>query len=157
MESSPDLTLLFTALSAACDTEVRERMARAGHPDVRTVHGYVFQHLLVGPARITDLADLLGMTAQGASKVVAEMERVGYAKRTTDPQDSRVRQVSLTEHGRDAVEAGRAARAEVTRNLLAHLEDGGDALVGGLDLLAHRTGALTALLARRLRPHPPVG
>ncbi|QFZ24072.1 MarR family transcriptional regulator [Saccharothrix syringae] len=127
-------------------------MADAGHPGVRTVHGYVFQHLLVGPVRVTDLADLLGMTAQGASKVVAEMERVGYAVRRPDPHDSRVRLVEMTPRGHEAVAAGRAARAEVTAELLAGLGDDAGPVVRALDSLADRTGAMRDLMARRLRP-----
>ncbi|WP_211268981.1 MarR family winged helix-turn-helix transcriptional regulator [Saccharothrix syringae] len=152
MPSTPDLTLLFTALAASCDAAVRARMADAGHPGVRTVHGYVFQHLLVGPVRVTDLADLLGMTAQGASKVVAEMERVGYAVRRPDPHDSRVRLVEMTPRGHEAVAAGRAARAEVTAELLAGLGDDAGPVVRALDSLADRTGAMRDLMARRLRP-----
>ncbi|MFC6092090.1 MarR family winged helix-turn-helix transcriptional regulator [Saccharothrix lopnurensis] len=152
MPSSPDLTLLLTALAASCDAAVRARLVAAGHDEVRTVHGYVFQHLLVGPVRVTDLADLLGMTAQGASKVVAEMERVGYVVRRPDPGDSRVRLVEMTPRGYEAVEAGRAARAAVTAELLASLGTGADRVVDSLHDLADRTGALRDLMARRLRP-----
>lgn len=152
MPSSPDLTLLFTALAASCDAAVRARMADAGHHEARTVHGYVFQHLLVGPVRVTDLADRLGMTAQGASKVVAEMERVGYAVRRPDPHDSRVRLVEMTPRGHEAVEAGRAARAAVTAELLALLGPDADRVVDALHELGDRTGALRDLMARKLRP-----
>lgn len=148
-----DLSLLFTALAAACDAEVRGRMAAAGHAEVRTVHGYVFQHLLGGPVRVSDLAGLLGMTPQGASKVVAEMERIGYLTRRADPEDQRARVVELTGHGRDAVEAGRTARAAVTAELRAVLgETAAGDLVSSLDRLADHTGAMRELLARRLRP-----
>ncbi|GAA3853480.1 hypothetical protein GCM10022243_18890 [Saccharothrix violaceirubra] len=152
MDSSDDLTLLFTALSAACDVDVRRRMAAAGHHEVRTIHGYVFRHLLDGPIRITDLADLLGMTAQGASKVVADMERAGYASRSPDPHDSRVRLVSLTRRGHEAVRISRRARADVTGELLATLGPEGDKLITALRRLSDHTDALPDLLARRLRP-----
>lgn len=153
LSTDRDLTLLFTALSAACDAAVRKRMADAGHGEVRTVHGYVFQHLLTGPVRVTDLADLLGMTAQGASKVVAEMERVGYAERHIDPHDSRVRLVEITARGREAVAEGRRARAAVTTELLDTLGPKADDLLDSLNHLSDHTNALQELLARRLRPH----
>ncbi|WP_199443788.1 MarR family winged helix-turn-helix transcriptional regulator [Umezawaea beigongshangensis] len=152
MPSTPDLTLLFTALAASCDAAVRARMVEAGHDRVRTVHGYVFQHLLPGPVRVSDLADLLGMTAQGASKVVAEMERTGYVARRPDPQDSRARLVEMTPRGHEAVDAGRAARAAVTAELSADLGPDGDTVIASLRDLAERTGALRELMARRLRP-----
>ncbi|WP_432924093.1 MarR family winged helix-turn-helix transcriptional regulator [Microbispora sp. CA-135349] len=148
---SSDLTLLFTALAAACDAEVRARMAAAGHDRVRTVHGYVFQHLLTGPVRVSDLAGLLGMTPQGASKAAAEMERIGYVARRTDPGDQRARMIELTPYGRAAIEAGRAARAAVSARMLGLLDRPEEFLVS-LNHLGEETGALRELLARRLRP-----
>lgn len=147
----PDLTLLFTALAAACEERVRARMAEAGHPGVRPVHGYVFQHLLTGPVRVTDLAGLLGMTPQGASKVAAEMERIGYVTRRVSGDDQRVRAIELTERGHAAVEAGRAARRAVTGELLAGLPDP-EPFLDALTALSDRTGALDDLMARRLKP-----
>ena len=156
MKSIPpeqDLPLLFAALNAATNAEVVRRLAAAGHADLRPAHGYVFQHLIAGPARITELADKLGMTVQGASKLVAELERHGYVDRRVDPGDRRNRIVALTARGWAGIEAGRAARAAVTAELRAALgEPAADTLVGALQRLAEHTGGLTALLARRLRP-----
>ena len=148
-----DLSLLFAALSAATNAEVVRRIAAAGHPDLRPAHGYVFQHLIAGPARITELAGKLGMTVQGASKLVAELEQLGYVDRQVDPGDRRNRIVALTTRGWAGIEAGRAARAAVTAELRAALgEPAADTLVAALQRLAEHTGGLTALLARRLRP-----
>src|SRR5579885_1202213 len=94
-----DLPLLFAALHAAANANVVRRIAAAGHPDLRPTHGYVFQHLIPGPSRITELADKLGMTLQGASKLVIELERLGYVTRRPDPADGRNRIVELTERG----------------------------------------------------------
>src|SRR5919202_4197145 len=112
-----DLPLLFAALNAATNAEVVRRLAVAGHADLRPAHGYVFQHLIAGPARITELADKLGMTVQGASKLVADLERLGYVDRRVDPGDRRNRIVALTARGWAGIEAGRAARAAVTAEL----------------------------------------
>jgi DNA-binding MarR family transcriptional regulator len=149
-----DLVLLFTALHAACDADVLRRMAAAGFGNLRVAHGFVFQHLVPGAARITDLAVKLGMTAQGASKLVIELESMGYVARQTDPQDRRSHTVSLTGRGWAAIEVGRAARAEITRQLRADLgdESAADALIASLQRLAEHTGGLRTLLARRLRP-----
>ncbi|GAB1817751.1 MarR family winged helix-turn-helix transcriptional regulator [Herbidospora sp. RD11066] len=148
---SRDLTLMFAALAAVCEERVRARMAGAGHPDVRPVHGYVFQHLLTGPVRVTDLAELLGMTPQGASKVAAEMERIGYVTRRVSGDDQRVRAIELTPRGREAIEAGRAARLAVTEELLAGLPEP-EPFLDDLADLSERTGALRDLMARRLKP-----
>ena len=148
-----DLVLLFTALHAACDAEVVRRIAADGFGDLRPAHGYVFQHLVPGPIRISDLATKLGMTAQGASKLVIELEGYGYVARRTDPADRRSHTVTLTERGWAAIEAGRMARAAVTAQLRETLgEPAADALVTSLQQLAEQTGGLRTLLARRLRP-----
>jgi DNA-binding MarR family transcriptional regulator len=156
MESIPpdqDLTLLLAALDAAASAAILRRMAEAGHPGVRPTHGYVFQHLIPGPARVTELAPKLGMTPQGASKLVGELERLGYVERRADPTDGRNRLVALTARGWAAIEAGRAARAAVTADLRAALGEPAAAdLIATLGRLAEQTGALRDLLARRLRP-----
>jgi DNA-binding MarR family transcriptional regulator len=150
-----DLVLLFTALHAACDAEVVRRIGADGFGDLRPAHGYVFQHLVPGPVTISELARKLGMTAQGASKLVIELGRFGYLARQIDPTDRRNHTVSLTARGWAAIEAGRAARAAVTAQLRAALgEDTADALVASLQQLAEHTGGLRTLLARRLRPGP---
>jgi DNA-binding MarR family transcriptional regulator len=148
-----DLVLLFTALHAACDAAVLRRMATAGFTDVRPAHGYVFQHVMEQPIRISELAQKLGMTVQGASKLVIEMEGMGYVSRRLDPDDQRNRFVAVTDRGWAAIEAGRTARAAVTAELLGALgEAASDQLINALQQLAEHTGGLRELLARRLRP-----
>ena len=75
-------------------------------------HGYVFQRLLVATPTITELALDLGITQQGASKSVAELETLGYVERRVAGHDNRVRTVHLTDQGHQAIAAGRAVRAE---------------------------------------------
>ena len=148
-----DLTLLFAALNAATSAEIVRRVAAAGHPDLRPAHGYLFQHLMAGPVRVSELAEKLGMTAQGASKLVIELERLGYVERRGDPGDGRNRYVALTARGEAGIEAGREARAAITAELRAVLGDpAADQLVAGLRQLATHNGGLATLLARRLRP-----
>jgi DNA-binding MarR family transcriptional regulator len=148
-----DLVLLFAALHAACDAEVVQRIAADGFGDLRPAHGYVFQHLVPGPVAISELARRLGMTAQGASKLVIELEGYGYLARQTDPADRRSHTVTLSVRGWAAIEAGRSARAAVTAQLREVLgEPAADDLVASLQRLAEHTGGLRRLLARRLRP-----
>jgi DNA-binding MarR family transcriptional regulator len=148
-----DLVLLFTALHAACDADVLRRITADGFGDLRAAHGYVFQHLMEQPIRISELAQKLGMTAQGASKLVIELEGMGYMLRHPDPNDQRNRFVTLTDRGWAAIEAGRAARAEVNTELRSILGDAAAGqLLDSLQRLAEHTGGLRELLARRLRP-----
>jgi DNA-binding MarR family transcriptional regulator len=145
--------MLLTALHAGATAAVTRRLDAAGYADLRPAHGYVFQHLVEGPMRVTELARALGMTAQGASKSVIELERMGYVLRQSDPGDQRNRPVALTEQGWEAIEAARAARAVVNAELFAAIGSGAaENLLSMLQRLAERTGGLRELLARRLRP-----
>jgi DNA-binding MarR family transcriptional regulator len=145
--------MLLTALHAGATAAVTRRLDEAGFADLRPAHGYVFQHLVEGPARVTELARKLGMTAQGASKSVIELERMGYVIRQSDPGDQRNRPVALTRRGWDAIEAARVARAAVNAELMAAAgANAAEDLLAMLQRLAERTGGLRELLARRLRP-----
>ncbi|MFF2549953.1 MarR family winged helix-turn-helix transcriptional regulator [Nocardia sp. NPDC058058] len=132
---------------------VQKRLADAGFGDLRFSHGYLFQHLVDGEPTVSALAAELEMTQQGASKAVAELEKLGYCERLSDPIDARIRRVRLTARGHAAIAAARAARADLDRSLAARF--GGRALAelrsGLADLLAELGG--TAAVARRsVRP-----
>ncbi len=148
-----DLTLLITALHAALDAENLSRLAEAGFGDLRAAHGYVFQHLLLGPTRVSDLARKLEMTPQGASKFVIELEGLGYVRRRVDPDDQRNRMVELTERGQASIDAARLIRAAINQDVRDFLgqSDAAD-LIETLRRLAEHTGGLEELLRRRLRP-----
>lgn len=89
-----------------------EALRAAGFEGLRHSHGFVFQHLLGGARSISELATLLEVTQQAASKTVAELEQLGYLEETPSP-DARVRRVALSARGQAAVEQGRAIRAEL--------------------------------------------
>ncbi len=148
-----DLTLLVTALNAAFDAKTLVRLAEEGFGDLRQVHGYVFQHLVPGPIRVSDLAHKLGMTPQGASKFVIELEGLGYVRRRVDPDDHRNRKVELTELGWAGINAARKIRTEINADVRAQLGDEETTrLIDALRRLAEETGGLQELLGRRLRP-----
>ena len=147
-----DLQLLLTAAAAGASEAVVRRLEAAGFGDVRPSHGYVFQHLVPGPMAINELAGRLGMTAQGASKLVIELEQLGYVRRLAGADDRRRHLVELTQRGRALIDAGRAARAAVTAEV--------EQLLGPTELrqwlamlrrVAEHTGGLEALANRRLR------
>ncbi|MGK3984893.1 MarR family transcriptional regulator [Sorangium sp. So ce136] len=128
------------------------RVEKAGHGDLRPCHGYVFQHLIPGPLKVRELAERLGITAQGASKAVTELEELGYVRRRVADDDQRNRMVELTERGWAAVEAGRTARVAVNRRIRSLLgEEQASALLASLQRIAERTGGLELLSSRRLR------
>ncbi|MET1075469.1 MAG: MarR family transcriptional regulator [Umezawaea sp.] len=153
MDATPlreDPSLLLTALTAWTQAVVREHLAEAGYGDLRTSHGYVFQHLQNGPVTVRDLADKMGVTAQAASKSTGELEHLGYVTRRT-ASDQRVRLIDLTEHGWAAITTGRIARATVNADLRRRLGPDAEAFCRNLRTLAEDTGALDELALRRLR------
>jgi DNA-binding MarR family transcriptional regulator len=88
--------------------ELHVELAREGHPDVRPMHGFVFQ--AIGPSGTTaaELGPRLGISKQAAGKTIAALEQLGYVERTTDPRDARRRTVRLTDRGTDCL--ARSAR-----------------------------------------------
>ncbi|MFH9424674.1 MarR family winged helix-turn-helix transcriptional regulator [Streptomyces sp. NPDC017529] len=87
---------------------LHDELARQGHPDVRPMHGFVFQ--AIGPTGTTaaDLGRRLGVSKQAAGKTIDALERLGYVERGTDPRDARRKTVRLTERGTDCLD--RSAR-----------------------------------------------
>lgn len=148
-----DLPTLAWLAGSAANEFLLARIRASGHPNVRISHGYVFQYLLKGPRSIGELAELLGVTQQAASKSVLELEALGYVARRADAQDSRVRRVELSAQGRKAVERGRAARASLEAELNAQLGQRTMAKARrALIALLQQAGGTEAVRGRRVRP-----
>jgi DNA-binding MarR family transcriptional regulator len=119
-------------------------LAARGFTDLREADANLLRYLHHhGPAAVTEIARLFGVTKQAASQQVASFVGRGYGTRVRSDVDARVRAVALTERGRaahdaaievaDAIEAelvgtvGAAAMASwrrVTDALVAlHLDD----------------------------------
>lgn len=147
-----DLATLAT-LAGDLSTDFLLRAIRArGHTTVRTAHGYLFQHLIEGAPTVSELAELMGVTQQAASKSVVELEEFGLVARSPDPSDSRVRRVSLTDAGTRAVADARAERAALEARLLAavgesHLEAAKTVLTTLVDIV----GGTDSIRERRVR------
>ncbi len=62
----------------------------------------ILYHLSIAPAqqlRRTDLADKIGLTASGVTRLLLPMEKIGLVKRETDTSDARVSFVCLAPGG----------------------------------------------------------
>jgi DNA-binding MarR family transcriptional regulator len=83
--------------------ELHAELARQGHPDMRPMHGFVFQ--AIGPEGTTaaELGRRLGVSKQAAGKTIDAVERLGYVERGADPHDARRKVVRLTERGIDSL------------------------------------------------------
>lgn len=88
--------------------EAHAELARQGHPDVRPMHGFVFQ--AIGPKGTTaaELSARLGVSKQAAGKTIDALVRLGYVERIADPSDARRKLVRLTDRGYDCL--ARSAR-----------------------------------------------
>lgn len=74
-----------------------------------------------GPLRLAELAQLEGVSAPGATRIVAELETRGLVGRSVDPDDGRAFRIQVTPAGTDAILRARAARAAVVAELLGGL------------------------------------
>jgi DNA-binding MarR family transcriptional regulator len=74
-----------------------------------------------GPLRLAELAQLEGVSAPGATRIVAELESRGLVARKVDPDDGRAFLIAVTTAGTDAILRARAARAKVVAELLSGL------------------------------------
>ncbi|MEV4243753.1 MarR family winged helix-turn-helix transcriptional regulator [Streptosporangium canum] len=93
---------LFLGFRVLIDA-LHAELARQGHPDMRPMHGFVFQAIGVDGTTAAELGRRLGVSKQAAGKTVDALERLGYVERGSDPYDARRKVVRLTEHGVDSL------------------------------------------------------
>lgn len=91
------LLLAFRVLIDGAHAE----LARQGHPDLRPVHGFVFQAIGPGGTTAAELGRRLGVSKQAAAKTIGSLERLGYVERGADSGDGRRKIVRLTPRGVD--------------------------------------------------------
>jgi DNA-binding MarR family transcriptional regulator len=129
MASPLDLGILLGLAYQTFTDELREQLEAQGFNDLGSSYGYVFRALGSESLHLRVLARRLGMTDQGASKIIDEMEARGYVERRVDPDDGRVKQLRLAKRGRAALSAARHFHAQYEARLRA---DHGDRAVDGL-------------------------
>lgn len=105
---------LLQAAHRAYVARVADAVRRAGHPEIRTVHGgNVFAHLRAEGSRLSELAARAGMADQSMSYLVDYLAERGYVERVPDPTDARAKLIRRTERGWEAERAGEAAVAKL--------------------------------------------
>jgi DNA-binding MarR family transcriptional regulator len=98
---------LFLGFRVLID-ELHAELARQGHPDMRPMHGFVFQAIGPGGTTAAELGRRLGISKQAAGKTIDSLQRLGYTERGPDTADARRKVVRLTPKAIDALE--RSAR-----------------------------------------------
>ncbi|MCP9622613.1 MarR family [Nocardia otitidiscaviarum] len=150
-----DIPTLAMLTGEAVRARVTQQVHDMGFTDIRPAHGYIFQHLIDRNPTVGELASLLGMTQQGASKLVVELEKLGYVSRTSDPADHRVRRIALTGRGTACITAAREARAKWQSVLVRQLGASGTAaLTTGLAAFAEQLGIEDAVRHRQVQLPP---
>lgn len=116
-----DFGILLVLALGAFKAGLHAHMADAGFADIGPSFGYVFR-ILDGPSpSLAELAKRLGMTPQGALKIVSDMTSKGYVRRVDDPSDARVSRLVLAARGKQALAAARTYHAEYERDLRKQL------------------------------------
>jgi DNA-binding MarR family transcriptional regulator len=96
-------------------------LARHEFTDIGPTVGYVVRALADEPLNQRQLARRLGITDQGAMKIVDDLERRGFVVRTVDPGDARARRLALGARGQQLLRAARRFHARFERRLAARL------------------------------------
>lgn len=147
-----DLGIVLTLALGAFKDRLHAHLAEAGYSDLGPAYGFVFRSLGERPLSLAELAGQLGITPQGALKIVAEMIERDYVERGDDATDKRVRRLSLTSRGRAALREARKFHARAERELVDQL--GARALKSTRTVLAALAASTAATGKRRsgLRP-----
>jgi DNA-binding MarR family transcriptional regulator len=101
--SSQDFGVLLNTAFGAFKDGLHEALAEAGFDDVGGSYGYVFRLLAKEPTSLAEVAQHLGITPQGALKIIDDMVRKGYVVRQPCAEDGRVKLLALTERGTLAI------------------------------------------------------
>ena len=97
------------------------RETEAAFPGLRASHLRLLEFIPADGARITDLAEVAGMTKQGLGQHVDYLQARGYTGSDRLPDDRRVRLVRRTAKGDEAVAFTRAVIARVEQSWQAEL------------------------------------
>jgi DNA-binding MarR family transcriptional regulator len=121
MKNEPDLGIVMALAYGAFVDALREDLAEHGYDDLNRSFGYVARALVEGPLTLKAVAHRLGITSQGAIKIVDDMEQSGYVERVDAPEDGRAKHLRLTRRGRAALSAARDFHSAFEKRLAARV------------------------------------
>jgi DNA-binding MarR family transcriptional regulator len=139
----PEFGLILGLAFDQFTSELHSYLDAKGFTDVKPTFAYPIKALAAESLTTSELAAKLGITPQGAAKVVEEMVRAGYVTRESNADDKRAKPLGLTARSRSLLAAGKAFNREFERQLRRQ--------VGGAQLTAARD-ALDKILARGGEP-----
>ena len=105
--------------------------------------GVLFHLSRMRSCGVTDLGDHLGVTSAAVSQMLERLVKQGLILRSEDPHDRRVKQIVLTDKGRQILEAGTAARQDWLVDLADSLSaNEKDQIAAALNLLVVKASQL---------------
>jgi DNA-binding MarR family transcriptional regulator len=107
------LTGLLDVVLEAMLAEFRVELGDSEFSDIRPSHGCIFRFVKDEGMRLTDLAELAGMTKQSVGEIVDDLVARGYVERIADPADRRAKLICLTDRGKEAQGHGFSLFAKV--------------------------------------------
>jgi DNA-binding MarR family transcriptional regulator len=107
---------LLDAAKTALLAEFREDLEKSGYADIRQTHGCVFRFVREEGMRLTNLAEMAGITKQSAGELVDDLVDLGYVERIPDPEDRRAKLIRLTDRGAEAQGIGFGLFAELEQH-----------------------------------------
>lgn len=111
------LTLLFRWGNLP---RVRHRFAIAAGVSLdRAAYGILAHLQDLGPLRLSDLAERIGVEISTASRQVCQLEEQALVSRTPDPDDRRAALLALTSQGAGVLNKARGARRAVLTELVS--------------------------------------
>ena len=105
--------LLLKLPYVALERHLTRRLHELGFAELRPAHYAVFQSLMPGGSRLTDLAGRAGMTKQSMGYLVDYLEEHGYLQRVPDAQDQRAAVIRVTAKAKKLDEAVEAVLEEL--------------------------------------------
>ena len=123
-DASPELTQIERGLSTIVRwgnlPRVRERFTAVAGMDLERASYAVLFRLEEGPARLSDLAQRVGVDISTLSRQVHHLEDAGLVGRSVMEEDRRAALLSVTDEGRDFVRRIRAAKRAAITEMLEH-------------------------------------
>lgn len=99
----PIARLLAMAFRALID-ELHLRLRERGHADVKTSYGFVLLAVRSRPKTVNEVAELMGVSKQAASKLCEGMAAASYLRSAKNPDDARSKLFYATASGESLLE-----------------------------------------------------
>lgn len=115
------------------------RMAEAGASLARTKVLMLVER--DGPLRAADIADLFGLAPRTVTESLDRLEREGLVRRDTHAADRRVKPVTITDKGREAVRATEPLRLKLVEQIFGTLSPAERSQLG--DIVAKLAGVVS--------------